>query len=136
MAFNSNFIPHVEYLFFMEKEFPASIWVMVKGASLFVGVDVRINQPGFLTINVNISLIDADLVVAYRLNLGALENQTRLKGIQDVEVKISFFILGNCLAAHGLILTQIASQAFPQSITILVPYPILNQSQLFLKGGS
>ena len=116
----------------MEKEFPASIWVVVKGAGLFVGVDVGINQPGFLTINVNISLIDADLVVAYRLNLGALENQTRLIGIQDLEVKIGLFILGNCLAAHGPILTQIAFQAFLQSITIRVPYPVLYQSQWFL----
>ncbi len=75
----------------MEKKFPASIWVVVKGACLFVGVDVGIDQPSFLTIYVNISLIDTNLVIAYRLNLGALENQARLKGIQDVEVKISFY---------------------------------------------
>lgn len=121
MAFNPHFVPHVENLSFMEKEFPTPIRVVVKGACLFVGVDVGIDQPGFLTIYVNISLIDTDLVIAYRLNLGALENQARLKGIQDVEVKISLFILGNFLAAHGLILTQIAFQEFHQSITIRVP---------------
>jgi hypothetical protein len=121
VAFDANFIPHIEDLFFMQKQFPSAIWIVVKSACLFVRVNVGINQPGFLAIYMNIGLIDTDLVIAYRLNLGTLQDETCLVGIQYMEVKICLFVLADCFAAHGLILTQIGFQAFPQSIIIRVP---------------
>jgi hypothetical protein len=105
----------------MEEEFPAPTGVVVESASLFVGMDIGIDQPGFFTIYVYIGLVNTDLMIAYRLYLGTLENKACLIGIQDVEVKISLFILGYRFAAHGLILTQIDFQGFPHSMTILVP---------------
>ena len=105
----------------MQQELPAAIGVVVKRASLFVGMDIGVNQPGFFSIYVDISLVDADLMVAYRLDLGALKDKARLISVENMIVKKSLFILGDCLAAHGLILTQIGFQAFSQSITIRVP---------------
>ena len=94
----------------MKEQLSSAMGIVIEGTGLLVGVDVGVHQPSLFTIYVYISLVNADLVVAYGFNFGALQNNASLVSVKDLEVKIGLFVLGDRLPAHA---THFNTERFP-----------------------
>jgi hypothetical protein len=106
VTFDPDHVPQIQDLLFMKEKFPAPVGIVIKGAGLFIGMDIGINQPGLFAIYIDIGLVNADLVIAYRFYFGTLKDNSGLVCIQDLVIKIGLFVLGDCLTTHAPILTQ------------------------------
>jgi len=92
MAFYSDFIPKFQDFLFMKEELSAPAGIVIIDICLLVRIDIGIYQPGFFPIYVDISLVNADLIIAYRLDFRSLQNNTGFECIQNLVIKICFFV--------------------------------------------
>jgi hypothetical protein len=99
-AFLADIVPQAVDLTAVQKQFARAARLVVEDARMFVWGDMRIHQPGFLPVNLHISLGKADLSGADGLNLAAGQCQTSLISLTQEILVSSFAIGGDNLYFH------------------------------------
>src|SRR5262245_39856159 len=72
----------------MEQKLPGPERVVVGAVALRVRADVETQEPGLVPLDPGVRLLQVRAAVPERLDLGPLEDEPRLVGLEDVEVVV------------------------------------------------
>ncbi len=96
------------YLPFVQQKAAHAVWVTVKNVALIVGGNVHSVDEHFAPVDVAPRVLQVDIALTYRFDLGAKQLNACLEALLDKVVVIGFFVVGNGM--------QILLQAYPSSL--------------------
>jgi hypothetical protein len=92
VAFHGGVAEELANFGFVKKEFARRFWIVVQQVAVAVFVDVRVVEEDLVIIDAREGVADLAFAGAEGLDLGALEDDSRLVGLDDVVIAPSFWV--------------------------------------------